>query len=205
MKKLLFLIFTLLSAFVSFSQVVYVDGTSEVRKFIGKEPKFNFFRDWTYKAEYTSGIGEYVQFYPVTLTNISTNEKMNAIQIDIMIKADQAALSNFKSIGLRMGSKDEVKSSAYMTKEELVTFIDFLEKSIAPNLGLKLKDKSSIYIFKAKELVFTYIIDENEKRVEISIPEIDRETQLRTGKFLDFWTEKNIDDIKSLIAKLRKF
>lgn len=99
-----------------------------VRKFICKEPKFNFFRDFTYKAEYTSGIGEYVHFYPVTLTNISTNEKLNAIQIDMMIKADQMALSSYKSIGLRAGSKDEVKSSAYMSREELGMFIDFLEK-----------------------------------------------------------------------------
>lgn len=195
----------LFSSSFSFAQVVYVDGNSEVRKFIGKEPKFNFFRDWTYKAEYTSGIGEYVQFYPVTLSNLSTNQKMNAIQIDVMIKVDQNAMAGFKSIGPKFGSKDELKSTAYMTREELKEFIDFLEKNIAPNLNVKFSKKSSQYIYKAKELVFSYLIDEKDKRVEISIPEIDRESGLNTGKFLDFWTDKNVDDVKSLITMLKKF
>jgi glycine/D-amino acid oxidase-like deaminating enzyme len=44
---------------------------------------------------------------------------------------------------------------------------------------------------------------EKEKRISISIPVIDENTQASTGKFLYFWTEKNVEDIPNLVKVLK--
>jgi hypothetical protein len=102
-----------------------------------------------------------------------------------------------------MRKKDDTTSFAYIGLDEVNDFISFLEKNVVPNLGLSLNNKSSEFIFKAKEMVFYYTVVEKEKRISISIPVIDENTQASTGKFLYFWTEKNVEDIPNLIKVLK--
>ena len=52
-------------------------------------------------------------------------------------------------------------------------------------------------------MVFYYTVVEKEKRISISIPVIDVNTQGSTGKFLYFWTEKNVEDIPNLVKVLK--
>jgi hypothetical protein len=199
MKK----VFTILSIFFAsqtMGQQIFVDGQSATRKFIGIEPQFNFFRDWSTQAEFKSGIGEYVHFFPVELKNLRTGEKLNALQLEMMVKtADPSASIG----GFGMRKKDETTSFAYIGLDEVNDFISFLEKNVVPNLGLSLNNKSSEFIFKAKEMVFYYTVVEKEKRISISIPVIDENTQASTGKFLYFWTEKNVEDIPNLVKVLK--
>ncbi len=184
----------------SIGQQIFVDGQSATRKFIGIEPQFNFYRDWSTQAEFKSGIGEYVHFFPVELKNLKTGEKLSALQLEMMVKtADPAASIG----GFGMKKKDETTSYAYLGLDEVNEFINFLEKNIIPNLGLSLKEKSSEFVFKAKEMVFYYTVIEKEKRISISIPVIDENTQASTGKFLYFWTEKNVEDIPNLVKVLK--
>jgi hypothetical protein len=198
MKKVL----TILSIFLAsqtIGQQIFVDGQSATRKFIGIEPQFNFFRDWSTQAEFKSGIGEYVHFFPVELKNLKTGEKLSALQLEMMVKtADPAG-----SIGGFGKKKDETTSFAYLGLDEVNEFINFLEKNVIPNLGLSLNNKSSEFIFKAKEMVFYYTVIEKEKRISISIPVIDDNTQASTGKFLYFWTEKNVEDVPNLVKVLK--
>jgi hypothetical protein len=185
MKKAL----TIISIFLAsqtIGQQIFVDGQSATRKFIGIEPQFNFFRDWSTQAEFKSGIGEYVHFFPV--------------ELEMMVKtADPSASIG----GFGMKKKDETTSFAYIGLDEVNDFISFLEKNVVPNLGLSLNNKSSEFIFKAKEMVFYYTVVEKEKRISISIPVIDENTQASTGKFLYFWTEKNVEDIPNLVKVLK--
>jgi len=204
MKKI---IFTLSCIFLisfynrAFSQVIYVDGYSEARKFVGQEEKFSFFRDWAFQAEFTSGIGEYVRYFPVELKNLKTNEKINALQLDMFIKEDKTtSLKRKLNTDLKPG---EVKSTAYLSLEEVDAFIVFLEKNVIPNIDIKLSKKSTEFVFKTKEMVFKYEIIEKQKRVIISIPEIDPDTQKNEGSFLYFWTERNTDDLPQLVKTLK--
>ncbi len=204
MKKI---IFTLSCIFLisfynrAFSQVIYVDGYSEARKFVGQEEKFSFFRDWTFQAEFTSGIGEYVRYFPVELKNLKTNEKINALQLDMFIKEDKTtSLRRKLNADLKPG---ELKSTAYLSLEEVDAFIVFLEKNVIPNIDIKLSKKSTEFVFKTKEMVFKYEIIEKQKRVIISIPEIDPDTQKNEGSFLYFWTERNTDDLPQLVKTLK--
>lgn len=204
MKKLVFALgftfFTLFSFKVS-AQVIYVDGFSEARKFVGLQEKFSFFRDWSYQAEFTSGIGEYVRFFPVELKNLQTGEKLNALQLDMLIKEEKnSSTQKHLLVGLKAG---EIKSTAYLSLNEVDGFINFLEKSVIPNMSLSFSKKSSEFVFKCKEMVFKYQIIEKDKRIIVSIPEIDPDTQKSNGGFLYFWTERNVDDIPQLIKTLK--
>ncbi len=199
MKKVLTVLSIILTTH-AFGQQIFVDGQSATRKFIGIEPQFNFFRDWSTQAEFKSGIGEYVHFFPVELKNLKTGEKVNALQLEMMVKtADPSASIG----GFGMKKKDETTSFAYLGLDEVNEFILFLEKNVIPNLGLSLNNKSSEFIFKAKEMVFYYTVIEKEKRISISIPVIDENTQASTGKFLYFWTEKNVEDVPTLVKVLK--
>jgi hypothetical protein len=204
MKKIVYafaFIFFLIISFNASAQVIYVDGYSEARKFVGQQEKFSFFRDWSFQAEFTSGIGEYVRFFPVELKNLQTGEKLNALQLEMLIKEEKnSSTQKHLLVGLKAG---EIKSTAYLSLLEVDAFINFLEKSVTPNMSLSFSKKSSEFVFKSKEMVFKYQIIEKDKRIVISIPEIDPDTQKSNGAFLYFWTERNVDDIPQLIKTLK--
>jgi hypothetical protein len=187
------------------AQTVFVDGNSSTRKFIGQEPEFNFYRDWSYQATFTSGLGEYVKFFPTEIKNLRTNEKIKALQLEMMVKTENLGSNMVATIStLGMKKKEETNTSAFVGYDEVEGFISFLEKNVIPNLGTKLNSKSNEYIFKSKEMVFSYLIYEKERRITIGCPIIDEATGRSTGKFLYFWTERNIDDVKDLVKVLKR-
>jgi hypothetical protein len=199
MKKVLFLLLVLTNIMlVSFAQTVYVDGNSKTRQFIGQETEFNFYRDWSYQAEFTSGIGEYVRFFPVVITNIKTGDKIKALQIEMMVKTENTGFAK------PFAKKGETTSFGYIAYEEVDGFVNFLEKNIIPNLNSKYAQKSNEYIFKTKEMIFSYLIYEKERRITVGMPEININTSEFKGNFIYFWTEKNIDDVVGLVKVLKR-
>lgn len=48
---------------------------SSTRKFIDKAQFTRINKDWTTLAEFKSGIGEYVNFYPIEVIDLKTGEK----------------------------------------------------------------------------------------------------------------------------------
>ena len=130
MKNTLLIYLFLIVTSVTFSQNIQ----SSTRKFIDKAQFTRINKDWTTIAEFKSGIGETVEFYPVEVINLKTGEKTNALQLDMNIK------------------KPDVFKTAWIGLEEINEFISFIEDNVIPNLKLKFKDKSSEFIFKANEM-----------------------------------------------------
>ncbi|GAB1309001.1 hypothetical protein KH5_16840 [Urechidicola sp. KH5] len=154
---------------------------SSTRKFIDKAQFTRINKDWTTVAEFKSGIGETVQFYPVEVINIKTNEKTNALQLDMRIK------------------NPDLFKTAWIGIEEINEFIEFIEQNVIPNLDLKFKDKSSEFIFKANEMTLSYFVYEKRSRLTIKLnsyddSEIDNYT---------FWTETQTDKIPRLLEVLK--
>lgn len=177
MKKINTLLLLLISVF-SFAQ----NEESSTRKFIDKAQFTQISKDWSTIAEFNSGIGEYVKFYPIEVTNLKTKEKENALQLDMYIK------------------KPEVFKTAWVGLDEIDEFISFIETNVIPNLDLKFKKKSTEYIFKAKEMTFSYLVDEKEKRISISLNNYEKEGQ----KNYYFWTETQVSKIPDLLQVLKK-
>ncbi|SMC41783.1 hypothetical protein [Moheibacter sediminis] len=177
MKKLFLILFLILS-FYSFSQNV----ESSTRKFIDEAQFTQINKDWNTMAEFQSGIGEYVNFFPIEVINLKSNEKVKALQLDMYIK------------------KPEVYKTAWVGLDEIDEFIFFIEKNVIPNLDLKFKKQSTEYIFKSKEMTFSYLVDEKRKRISITLNNYDG-----TGvPNYYFWTETQVNKIPNLLEVLKQ-
>jgi len=154
---------------------------SSTRKFIDKAQFTRINKDWTTIAEFKSGIGETVEFYPVEVINLKTGEKTNALQLDMNIK------------------KPDVFKTAWIGLEEINEFISFIEDNVIPNLKLKFKDKSSEFIFKANEMTLSYFIFEKKRRLTIKLNSYD-DSEFNN---YTFWTETQVDKIPRLLEILK--
>jgi hypothetical protein len=154
---------------------------SSTRVFIDKAQFTQINKDWNTVADFNSGIGEFVQFYPIEVIDLKTKEKVKALQLDMYIK------------------KPEIYKTAWVGLDEIDEFIQFIEKNVIPNLDLKFKKKSTEYIFKAKEMTFSYLVDEKRKRISIWLNNYEKEGQLNYS----FWTETQVDKIPDLLKVLK--
>ena len=169
----LFLILTT----ISFGQNI----ESSTRKFIDDAQFTRINKDWTTIAEFKSGIGETVEFYPIEVINLKTGDKTNALQLDMKIK------------------KPDVFKTAWIGIEEINEFIQFIEENVIPNLDLRFKDKSSEFIFKANEMTLFYFVYEKKRRLTIKLNSYDDSE----FKNYTFWTETQVDKIPRLLEILK--
>jgi hypothetical protein len=166
---------------ISYSFAFGQNIESSTRKFIDKAQFTRINKDWTTIAEFKSGIGETVEFYPIEVINIKTGEKTNALQLDMRIK------------------KPDVFKTAWIGVEEINEFINFIEENVIPNLDLRFKDKSSEFIFKANEMTLYYFVKEKDRRLTIKLNEYD-DLELKN---YTFWTETQVDKISNLLNVLK--
>lgn len=178
MKKAL-LIIVLLSSILSYSQNENIE--SSTRKFIDKAQFTRINKDWTTIAEFKSGLGEYVNFYPIEVIDLKTGSTIKALQLDMYIK------------------KPEVYKTAWIGIDEIEEFINFVEKNVIPNLDLKFKDKSSEFIFKAKEMTLSYFVYEKDRKISIKLNSYDDSE----FKNYTFWTETQVEKIPKLLNVLK--
>ena len=174
-QSLVFL-FLILTA-ISFGQNI----ESSTRKFIDDAQFTRINKDWTTIAEFKSGIGETVEFYPIEVINLKTGDKTNALQLDMKIK------------------KPDVFKTAWIGIEEINEFIKFIEENVIPNLDLRFKDKSSEFIFKANEMTLSYFVYEKKRRLTIKLNSYDDSE----FKNYTFWTETQVDKIPRLLEILK--
>ncbi|MRX38484.1 hypothetical protein GJU43_04300 [Flavobacterium sp. LC2016-23] len=179
MKNTLTLILILFSI-ISYSQKENVESSTRI--FIDKAQFTRINKDWNTTAEFKSGIGEYVNFYPIEVIDIKTGTKVNALQVDMFIK------------------NPETFKTAWIGIDEIEEFISFVEDNVIPNLDLKLKDKSSEFIFKAKEMTMYYLVYEKNKKITIKLNSYDDDKVLN----YTFWTETQVDKIPRLLSVLKK-
>jgi hypothetical protein len=180
MKKVILITTLFLTGFGAYAQKENVESTTRI--FIDKAQFTQINKDWTTIAEFSSGIGEYVNFYPIEVIDLKTNAIVNALQLDMYVK------------------KPEVNKTAWVGLDEVDEFIQFIETNVIPNLDLKFKKKSTEFIFKAKEMTFSYIVDEKRKRISIWLNNYEKEGQANYY----FWTETQVDKIPDLLKVLKK-
>lgn len=154
---------------------------SSTRKFIDEAQFTQINKDWNTIAEFSSGIGEYVNFFPIEVINLKTKEKVSALQLDMYVKTP------------------EMHKTAWVGLDEIDEFVNFLEINVIPNLDLKFKKKSTEYIFKAKEMTFSYIVDEKRKRISIWLNNYEKDGLLNYY----FWTETQVSKIPELLKVLK--
>lgn len=178
--KNLFSIILLLGTFLTYSQKENVESSTRI--LIDKTQFTRINKDWNTTAEFKSGIGESVNFFPIEVIDLKSGVKTNALQLDMYIK------------------NPEVRKTAWVGIDEIEEFINFVEDNVIPNLDLKFKGKSSEFIFKAKEMTFSYFIYEKDRRITIKLNSYDDDKILN----YTFWTETQVDKIPKLLTVLKE-
>ncbi|WP_431244672.1 hypothetical protein ACQ9BO_10600 [Flavobacterium sp. P21] len=129
MKKLFTIFIFLFVITQNYSQ----KGNSQTRQFIENAEITQINKDWTITAEFRSGIGEIVSFFPVEAIDLKSNNKIKSLQMDLGRNVN----SYFKSSWIDLDEVDE--------------FILFIEQYVIPNL----KDKTE-----KNNLPHTFLIQE---------------------------------------------
>jgi hypothetical protein len=182
MKKIIVLMMLVFAGINVNAQKTKDNEESSTRKFIEQAQFTQINKDWNTIAEFNSGLGEYVNFFPIEVIDLKTKARVNALQLDMYVK------------------KPEVYKTAWVGLDEVDEFIQFIEANVIPNLDLKFKKKSTEFIFKAKEMTFSYIVDEKRKRISIWLNNYEKEGQANYY----FWTESQVDKIPELLKVLKK-
>jgi hypothetical protein len=164
---------------------------STTREFIEKSNSIQINKDWSVIAEFYSGYGESVKFYPIEVVNLNTKDRIKAVQVDMNIK--QA--TGFKLMSQFVGT-DEIKG-----------FIEFIETHVVPNLDVRLSRKSSEYIFETKEITLSYLIYERTRRISIrfnncQVADQSPECEKQISSSYQFWTESNVAALPGLLPVL---
>lgn len=172
---------------------------SDVRIMIEDASITRINKDWSNIAEFKSGIGETVNFYPVQVVDLKSGQIREALQVDMYIKkgGSNAVIAGALSLNPGLMGNDDYMS-AWVGLDEINEFIAFIEKSIVPNLDLRYKKKSSEFIFNAKEITFKYMVDEKRRRLSIILNNYND-----IGYPFYFWTEARVDKIGDLLPVLK--
>ncbi|MEG1590226.1 hypothetical protein [Chryseobacterium sp.] len=161
---------------------------SSTRKFINNAEFTQVNKNWNITADFKSGIGEEVYFFPVEAIDLKTNQKIKSIQVEMNAKYDF------------MGKSRSFFKTSWLDLNEVEEFIQFLEQYIIPNLKDKTEKKqSTTYIFNSKEISFNFYIEKNTRRISIYLKDygvIDNEHY--------FWTESQVNKIPELLEVLKK-
>ncbi|MCB0462950.1 MAG: hypothetical protein KDC81_09620 [Flavobacteriaceae bacterium] len=176
MNKIILIYFCCIS--ISYAQNI----ESTTRKFIDEAQFTRINKDWTTIAEFKSGINEHVNFYPIEVIDLKSGKKINALQLDMYIK------------------NPDIHKTAWVGLDEIEEFIQFIEDNVIPNLDLRYKDKSSEFIFKAKEMTLSYFVHERSRRLTIKLNSYDDDPI----KNYTFWTETQVDKIPRLLEILKQ-
>lgn len=180
--KILLLIFPILI----FSQKT--ESNSDTRKFMDAAEFTQINKNWNVTAEFKSGIGEEVSFFPVEAINLKTNKKINALQMDMDIKYDF------------MGKTRTYFKSSWIDLDEIDEFIIFIEQYVVPNLKDKTDKKQSVsYVFNSREMSFKFHIEKNTRRISIYLKDYGI-----TDNEHYFWTESQVNKIPELLDVLKQ-
>ncbi|RXM44727.1 hypothetical protein [Flavobacterium sp. YO64] len=68
----------------------------EAHQFIENAEITQINRDWNTKAEFRSGVGDIVSFFPIEVIDLKSNKKVKSLQMDMTLKYTGNS-NNFKS------------------------------------------------------------------------------------------------------------
>lgn len=179
-------------SFFAIASIIYAQpkqkSNSETRQFIENAEITQINKDWNIKAEFKSGLGEVVSFFPVEAIDLKSNKKVNSLQMDMTVIYQFA------------GRNTNYFKSSWIDLNEVEEFIVFIEQYVIPNLKDKTERKQSVtYIFNSREITFSFYIEKSTRRISIYLKDngsIDYEHY--------FWTESQVNKIPELLLILKE-
>ena len=87
------------AAFLFLPVSLFAQNQSSTRDFIDKASILQINKDWTITAEFYSGLGEYVKFYPVEVMDLKSKEARDALQLDMQVRSRVGGCGSVGSTG----------------------------------------------------------------------------------------------------------
>ncbi|MBE8723696.1 hypothetical protein [Flavobacterium hungaricum] len=161
---------------------------SETRQFIENAEITQINKDWNVKAEFRSGLGEVLSFFPVEAIDLKSTNKVKSLQMDMTV-IYQIAGRNYNYF-----------KSSWIDLNEVDEFITFIEQYVIPNLKDKTERKqSTTYIFNSREITFSFYIEKNARRISIYL----KDNGITDNEHY-FWTESQVNKIPELLTMLKE-
>ncbi len=183
MKKLLATFLIIFAITQNYSQ----NKNSETRQFIENAEITQINKDWNVKAEFKSGLGEIVSFFPVEAIDLKSNKSVKSLQMDMTV-IYQIAGRNYNYF-----------KSSWIDLNEVDEFTLFIEQYVIPNLKDKTEQKQSVtYIFNSREITFSFYIEKSNRRISIYLKD-----NGSTDNEHYFWTESQVSKIPELLTTLK--
>ncbi|PIF33533.1 hypothetical protein CLU81_4149 [Flavobacterium sp. 9] len=188
MKSIKIIISLLMLSIITISNAQKEKPNSEARQFIENAEITQINKDWNVKAEFRSGLGEVVSFFPVEAIDLKSNKKVKSLQMD-MTAAYQSA-----------GRSGNYFKSSWIDLNEVEEFIVFIEQYVIPNLKDKTETNQSVtYIFNSREITFSFYIGKSSRRISIYLKD-----NGSTDNEHYFWTESQVSKIPELLTMLKE-
>ena len=182
-------------------------GTSVIRENIIANAEFHFYKDWTKMGIFKSGIGESIEIFPIIFnTPNSPKIELYGLQLDAEVKPRNNEMKNTIYGGFGLKNKDFIKRSIFIDKSEVGKMITFIERDIIPHLKETYKEKSKEYVFKTKEMFFSFLINEKDARITMHITDFGPLGDgSGGGDQIEFWTETKIEDMPKFLNTIKAF
>lgn len=189
MKKILFLSYIFFTIPLFSQKDLNINALSLTRNFVQEAEFVQINKNWNVLAEFESGIGESVIFYPIEAIDLKTSEKIKALQMEMEIKVPSSIT----------GKSAEWKIVSWVDLDDIDELIFFLETYVIPNLKDKTDNKEmKEYIFNSKEIVLNFRIKGKGRRISIYY-----KNNLGIDNERFFWTETQVDKIPKLLEVLK--
>jgi hypothetical protein len=206
MKKIILLIVLISTNTINAQVQRTIEGKSIIRENIKLNNDFNFSRDWSKTATFKSGIGETVELFPIVFSTPDKKIELYGLQLDAEVKPQEGSIAIRNSSGMFTLNKNFIKRSIFIDKADVSRMITYIQRDILPNLKSTYKKKSKEYVFKTKELFFSFLIYEKTARITIHIMDYGPLGDgMAAGEQIEFWTESKVDEIPELLETIKSF
>jgi hypothetical protein len=211
MKKISLFILLLFCTILHSQEVKQVSrnvevGMSLIRENIILYKEFNFFRDWSKMATLKSGIGEKVELFPVSFNVPDKKIELYGLQLDVEVKPQREGVEVKNSTSIfSLVNKNFIKRSIFIDKADVSRLITGIQRDVIPEIKNEYKNKSKEYVFKSKELFFSFFIYEKKARITIHVVDYGPSGfDNGANDQIEFWTESRVDDIPDFLNKIKE-
>ncbi len=190
MKNLFVVLLALLISFGSYGQDDKILTKASI--FVKDATLTKTIYDYTSVARFKAGTGEYIEFYPVQITNLKTSDTIRALRFETL----------YNTFG-----NQNMFQSGFVDIDEIEELAFFLETYIAPNikkqLGVNEGEKVS---FVSKELEIEYMLQKrsNNGGAAFMTRQLSFKINDRPYENSYFWTAAKIKKIPDFIEVLKK-
>ncbi|CCG53179.1 Protein of unknown function [Flavobacterium indicum GPTSA100-9 = DSM 17447] len=159
--------------------------TTKARTLLENASLVKIAKDWNTTAFLLSGNGETVSFIPIEITDLKTNEVVQALQVEMTTNC-----RGYKYFEI-----------SYIDVDEIEGIVKYLETYVEPKMSKRTDlKKSNSYVYKTKEIKISFTIGYSTNKLEVYC-----KNKEDYNEQCFFWTESLSSKAQELLTVLKSF